>query len=1402
MEQKHTSLFVDGMNLDSHPSLQPPNSYREALNGTLISNNGNHYSFESLEGSTISWSMPEHKVGTDKFVPVGGFRLGDNLFVLSTDDDSATGGAGEIGIVTFNNAGVGSYSAKYYHEDMLLSQAYMCFGYGLEENSNYHRSYWTDNFNQPRTINTASEVLTTLYGTSDLVIGNTYMVLTDSTGYITYDGVDYGPKQTAGNIFTATIAGGTTYVGTGLSFKVIGYLDPVILDYTPAKAMGSIDFVKYEFGGNLFCGVKMYAYQLSTDDGYESSWSYTLNPIHVGPGNPSAGYQQYQGDGGTVASGKSIVLTIKDIPTIFTKIQVAVIEIGGTEDVITNIEIFWISDVTGSEMTITHSGQEALLPLDLDDLSLRKAVIMRCKDIATLKQRQIIANITEREELDWEPTGATLTPFTYEMPVDEQGLTVNDIAFHTSKANSIGVASGILYPGAHYVVRGGTSIEYPVGSGILYAPDETFIGIVGSRTFTSVGGSIVKGCIRIKNYDKFGGGQSYKVIDLEDEFFDYKSMASHCYLRGYWRQETYRMAALAWDKFGNPYAVRFLDDITMPSQSDASGDFGLIEEYVSGASAFYNLKALGIRVDNLDITAIKDKISGISIVRVPRDETILAQSLVFQTVDRSGGTTTCPISTTVPQEDNWAGSFGTTTPFTWNLLGPEMDFGIYPLPLIGGDELRPVSDMSPLLSAGIDRAKYVLEQSIYSKYYTHNRYDGNNPKVVFSQTIGTNGTVPYQSGAFPYTFVNYDIATGGACPSAAGGTYGSMFNKTAAGCQRTLMLTDEQDFLNSLGTGTGVNGVGINTNRKLLVNYVRPKGASSLYGGSSAVAKANNKYIFTGHYLKIDSAVLADIVDGSGNYILNGLEVFGGDCFVNLYDRVSSMFNDAYNGSTAPTNNGSYSWGVIFPCESKINVALREEDHMCLSGMHESTNGILYHDAPRVLNNESFIYNAAYSSGNNQVQYDAMPVGLRDTARFPYMSRYSEQKFLGEEIDNMRVFLINNFRNADALHGEINNLMVGFDRLFYLQNKGIGYYPVEERETTVGALGQSVQLGVGGVMQRADTMDKFYGNQHQSSLLYGEDFFEWFDMRRKAIVRMSFNGGAIDVSVIKGLQTFFQNVFVIAEPDASNILNLDKPLLGQGVLGVYDPIKKTAYHTFKFSSLEIGKRYDLQRNRDFTIGISSMLGKFVGFFSFAPVIYFEHDSRVYAVKKTRQAIIPSVNYTVGMEVTDSGDSYVCIKDFTTTDPLLPAQQPYASGSIYWVKTSEQDEVHRMFSGDICKFFGIVYPWYISVVVNPLIDGQKSFDAVEAYGNPVGFSDVFCSTETLSGSDENITLSNRNYGFTDGKWNFNLPLAKKQRMVDQYMIIKLQVKNYTTDITTSLNLQKRLVFLKTLFRLRK
>lgn len=1460
------NLLSEGMFLDSHPSLQPKGSYRTGLNGNLISHAGNHYVFEETEGTALNWTMPLHITGGTKFVPIGIFRMGDKLIIHSTDSKTTNGGDGEIGLVTFDNAGNGTYVAYYYHSALYYTQAHMIFGYGIEENDFYHRQYWTDDFNQGRTMNTANSIFTTNIASGFLTPGDTYMVLTNSIGNIEYpvgSGVFYGPKQPiSGNLFVAT-AGNTTYTSVG-SVTVIKYVDVNIFNYTPNKAIGTIDFVQYNFGGSVSCGVKLYAYRLVTNDGYNSSWSFTTNPISVTSSNPTAsdGYKDYVGQGAAgvaVNSTKIVLLRVNDIPQEFDRIQVAVIEVDLAYDIIGSITIFYDEAITATSMLINHQGGEDLQSLIIEDLELITATVVRFKDITTIKQRQIIANLTSRAEIDFDPTGATVSPLIYTMPTDTYFLTNAtpglakgiDVAtgtpafFKHGYCPSAGIPLTGILVGGHYVVRGTGSILY---NGTVYNVGDTFVGVQGASgsgfdTYSVVAPTpIVKGCIRIKRYDKFAGGQEYQIIDIENEFFDYKSMASSMYLKGHFREETYRTAALAWDLFGNPFAIRFMADITMPSISDLTGLYGLLNENNAYLYTQYYAQILGLTVSGLDITAIKDKISGISIVRVKRDKTILGQGLMWQNVrsKKNMGVNGCvPIATIAPVDDWNIFNYQPVLANTFGIMGPEFDFDlkpIQPIVLQAGDRLTVVADLSPVPTTGgvallhnngdQSYERVGFDNEIYSKFYIHHPYTISNTigkshtladeEIDKAFSIGLGETFLYDTTT-NLSFVNKDITNGTAvspAPSAALGT--AILNKTMAmGGERTVIVNGVTDYFNGsngdVGTGT-VAGDWVNK-RKLLANYVRPK--SLLYGGNSDVAKSNNRYQYCGHYLKITPQVLTDIHDAvNDTYILNGLEVFGGDCFINLYDRVTSVYDDVIYGppgagSTtvdgATANEGSYSLGFVFPVESEINVALREGKHMAKDGLHFEPTGVSNNysgTSGRIEDIKS--YNFAYSTENDLILYDALGINFKDVTRYPYMARYSQFKNLGETTDNMRIFLINNFRNVNALHGEITNIMVGGDKLFYLQRRGIGYIPIEEREITPGALGQVSQLGVGGIAQRYDGIDRFYGCQHQSSLIMLEDKFMFWDMNRFSIISFGFSGRVEDSTVIKGIETHFQNAFLSAQTNPDTILNKDQPMLGKGVIGVYDPIKKTAYMTFKFGEListsVIGKQTEIQK--DFTIGIASMLNKFVGFFSFTPVIYAEINSRVYEVHSTRNTIFTNTVYVVGSEVGKNGDNYVCVLGFTTGNVVGANEQPDFVGSIYWLKTSSENQISRMYAGDICKFDGIVYPHYIDIVVNG-DKGDKAFDCAECYGNEIQYSDVICSTENQSASDLNITANNKDYKYFGGRWNFSYPLVKgKGRLSNEYMIVRLQMKNWITNIVTALNVQKRTVYLLSKFRLKK
>ena len=1411
-----------GEHSDNDPSLQPANTYRHSLNGNLVTVDGKNFSHESFKGTNVSFTLPTHiQNSTEVFVPIAMIPIRDILLILSTNDTTdGSVGSSEIGLVTLDQTGQGQYLCLYHHKDLRFTQAKMigkeC--YGIAENDSVYRAYWCGDLNQPRTMNAVAPVWFDYYTSGDatkpLVAGQKYMVLTDTYGYITYDGTVYGPLQTATNVFTATST--TTWTVSG-QVNVIPFVNPLAFDYTPQKTIDTIDFKSYAKDGQINAGAKVYAYRLYTKDGYYSSWSFTTNPIEVtgyvpGTGN---GITSFKGQGFStiVNTGKSVTLTINSIPAdIFDYVQVCVLEMNQEKGVVTSGYIFCDTGISGISMDVTHYGNENLASILVDDLAIFNAVMLTAKTMTTTKQRQEIANFGIQNQVETDLSATTLTPFVYKFPADKPLVSVyypsgstypnlwQDTRHVDLQASDIagGVPTVDIVPSGIYRVKGIVGTDSIVYNSATYNPEDTFVGVIGQTTYTPTGTPIVKACIRTIEYMKWDGARYnipiYKINELNNEYWGYSSMLFQQKLKGHWRLEKYRYGYLFRDKFGNPMFVKWLADLTMPGQSDAG--FELI--FDEGDGQHFSLGALGVQFDGMDITAVKDLIGGIEIVRCPRDKQIFAQGIIQQMTNE--GADFVPVMDVRPIESAQVAVETHTAPYVFGILSPELDFGLpdkNPLPLISGDSIQPIADYDAIQAEGQPYNTFIgaSTKEIYSKYYSHNKYtiDPSVPTGLYQlSTVQTVPTGQTSSIGGSGTFNNNILKSSGTHEPAGNDPVGSgstaLQNNIAVGGTRTVVIIGQSDIINQdtgKGTGTLTPDCDMSLTRKLLVNYFRPK--SNLYGGLSDAAKANNLYISTGFYIAITPQLISDITNSSGQCILNGMQVFGGDCFVNIYDRVNALW-DAGGNSPAPM-----SWGLLFPCESEINVAMRE-------GFFMSANGLAYQDgvhwdkpgSPNIQQIEDMDYNRSYSSENDKLKYNHIPLNFLNISREPYKARYSQRKVLGEKVDNMRVFLQNNYENVDATHGEITKLIVGNDFLYALQEHGITYLPIEERELISAPISGATQLGVGGVMERADTRDMFYGCQHKHSVLQTENGFAWFDMERRAVVAMMFDGQVANLSTIKGKQSFFNMLFNANSNNLSD-LSIDNPLTGYGILGFYDTISKTGFIAFKF---------DIDNKKsDITVGISNTLTKFIGDASFVPGITQSYLGFLLGVNENvKNTILNNTVYSIGNEVALNGVGYVCYLGYTSASPAIAPN----SDTTHWKVTSKSNEISVFFKGRICKFFGVVYPYELTRVFGSNdYQENKNYDVMEVYGNSTAITDIYHQTSALSSSDTNIQTSNRNFKYIDNAWWLNVALSNgKQRMLDKYMITKLVVKNYINDPTTSLDKVKRIVYLRIINRFKK
>jgi hypothetical protein len=207
-------MFTKGWVNENEISLQPENTVRDMLNMRIISDSQNTYSCEIVKGNTIMFSL------NPNYRPIGWTVQGNIICIFSTNDKTAKGGNGEIGVVymdvntlnTLPNAL--TYFPLYNHQGLHFSEQHMI---GKEcriqyENERIERVYWTDYFNKMGALNLLNPALNTyLYPSASiqpnqLLAGVQYMVL---QGVVSYGGQNYGPNvnypMTGGSptVFTA-----------------------------------------------------------------------------------------------------------------------------------------------------------------------------------------------------------------------------------------------------------------------------------------------------------------------------------------------------------------------------------------------------------------------------------------------------------------------------------------------------------------------------------------------------------------------------------------------------------------------------------------------------------------------------------------------------------------------------------------------------------------------------------------------------------------------------------------------------------------------------------------------------------------------------------------------------------------------------------------------------------------------------------------------------------------------------------------------------------------------------------------------------------------------------------------------------------------------------------------------
>ena len=1479
-EQAIINTFNKGISQDVDFILQPDGTYRNMKNGMLISMDGHHFTIEISKGNkTIKTLTPRYAEDETLFdiapMPMGFVSFIDKLVVFSTND-VGNGGYGEIGVMTFKKIQddfISTYTPYYHHPDLNFSKYHKIEGFSFRENDITERVYFTDNNNEPRVFDIANPIFTTYIGDTQIditsVIPKQYMVL---EGVIDYAGVLYGPTDGSGtivgNIFTSNNID-STYTLVTIDAKVIEYYPLSLLDWTPARSMGDMRFKEYG-AGSKNCGSSIYFYRLYSNDGkVYTTWSYPSSPIHVGMDNISTAltgndYRDFVGNGSDTtiaASIYSVIISISDIDTDFDVIELCCAEYNQINDVPYVIKIVAKQPITSTSMYLEDNGTTNLGEVSINDLTLFPASILKVKTLTTDKNYNLIGNITEREEFNLDLTGVTLTQIQY--PLVSHGdyfypFSCSNGNVYTDVSPTIGVnpGTGDVLPYSRWLVTLGNNttdtVEYPSGSGTFYVTGDVITGIEYSAatgdesTIAFTGGGAARPCTTRNRYTSIATGKrvenAIEFTKQESAFWDYKNPAVASHNKGYWSDEIYRFGILFFDKKGNPYYVKYIDDFDFDKVYD-KGNL-LVESDIDNTLKSYALNPSAIKLSGLDIPeSIMNEVSGFSIVRAERDKRILAQGLLMQTIIEVAelpennrimplGITRTALSDhqtfinnkgdlcTCICPDWLVGYVQANTQLGIGYIGEKIEEAFW----LDGSYIKAHSDFHVLTTKmfitktpDTPTPRVMTLQSMNGLGSVGlNEYNGQLNIIGDGRHFQNTGLDLLTLGVDDPLLVNYDCV-----PTKI---WETGYPIKSVGCRKLLILPN---YFSHYGPASQYNEWNQKFNyNKIVVNFLSNKDKDSQYGGQGDSAIAETLYISTGHFQPINDAVKADTLNGffpsgENKYTFNDIEVFGGDCFTNLVDINYGLWSTEYQLA-----GNSMSYTMFFPCEGSVNYNLRRGNKASNINTYPAAPNSINWDSPDGTILEQYPYNKGYSTDGTVVKYPALPFNFAFSGRFEYRTRFAGVKYPGESIDSFRKFLLNDYKDLDGQLGEINNIRSKDGRVLIWQNHGVSSVPILERQLLAATSGAATTIGTGGVIDRFDPINSYYGNQHQHGLTSTEYGYIWFDMRNRALCIMSSTTNVQEISLASGLQAYFNNQFNEGDDTgltASDIYNTNNysmpeiPLLGYGIVGVYDPRYKMSYLTFKYAD---DRLIDLEEEiisitaKDFTIGYSHVLDAIIGFYDFTPGIWHNHNDLVLSSNNSKNYVY----YGTGMAPTtfNIGDivkinntffenelwgEYICIKQVTIDDYLSDLSlEPAYPGSIYWVKINAENEIYlQTFNTDYCKFYGKVYDHEVEVIVNPKSDQAFSILRIQQKSNDTNYTSVYFSTDDQTAQDTNIVDNSKTYRYIDKSYYSSAPLPRTGgRLTDHYVKIKFVLKNYLTNPTIAKNKNKIFQFLKTWF----
>jgi hypothetical protein len=1018
-----------------------------------------------------------------------------------------------------------------YNDDLQLyvSNAFYDEVEVIRESECILRVYWTDNYNPPRTID----------------IGKGFVVAPTST-----------------------------------------------LRFNPELKIGKIDFIGLTGDGQMKEGMYRFAYQLIDSTGQAAAISPLTQNLQVF-GSPTSDYRRSVGSNIGLPTQFSISVRVENLDGRYQRLRLIAVYFTEAEGIPAQVWAPQEVEIEGrQEVVIKVSDHlERFTPISIEEVVIPRTSITTAKNLRVAADRLFLSNFCETEELDFESSG-------------------------------IG-----------YVARG----RYETMGLSAIDSDKTFISFPVDTTHIDF--------LEYYGHERFTGSsygaqaETSTENEIINNFIDYKGSDSHYRSKGYWNDERYRFGIVFFLKDGTPQPVKWLTDFdfpstnlhTTPSDLFAAGN-GL---FLFDPGFFTPLRLITnyLEISNIDVSAIKDKISGFSIVRARRDPRVIGQALAMPVIRYNvftpfGGDpqdiafiSTEWFDVTGPL-DNIDPGFGNPALPTKNysrtrtqryektiaLYSPEIDFNPSIVNTIsqvklngwvgynGNDVPKAVvrSFPHPVSGAIIDFYKlyyrlnvrnstgigpnigdvFNVDSGIYAQQVS-TQEAGRCHKAIEFQDALRNRTVDLTGfNDFPSSLPEYlrrlRMGPISRFPNSTINLDTTIERFGFLGSRAVLNLAD--DFLlplmgTSVTTPPGLDLAYEGTNAIALVTLYNEKRKEEQYGGQSDLSLANTNYIFCGHFQPVD-----ECNTGDGNYVYSA-DVFGGDCMPSLYSRYYMndfihthgidcsnpiRINDNNHASTNPDRNGiseSHPLAFIFPIQTSIPLAHR-------TGVY--VNSPTEKDEPLVdagVRTENFtLANQLWASENHLSSYIAQdPSSCFDCS--PHVVIASQRKVYGETRDSFRILQTNERAELEIPRGQIVHtdslLHVNSDRIYFWQEQGFGFVPINER-VAITTSGEAV-MGSGQLFGPPVYISRTVGSAHKNSVFRSGKALYWYCHNTKDLFRFA-GDGTTNLTEDNGLRSW------IRQSNKTGLMSLidrlDNPMYQGGVHGFYDQENSEAVFAF------------------------------------------------------------------------------------------------------------------------------------------------------------------------------------------------------------------------------------------------